>query len=86
MPDVMTVNDVMGILHIGRNKAYRLFNMKSFPSFRFEDRHYITKKDFEKLKCVKGCGGLNTHHTDPAGSERHFAEETVKGRSDGPHS
>ena len=26
------------------------------------------------------------HHTDPAGSVRHFVEERVKGRSDGPHS
>lgn len=65
MPDVMTVNDVMGILHIGRNKAYRLFNMKSFPSFRFEDRHYITKKDFEAwMERIKKLPGQN-YKLDP---------------------
>ncbi len=65
MPDVMTVNDVMVLLHIGRNKAYRLFNMKSFPSFRFEDRHYITKKDFEIwMERIKKLPGQN-YKLDP---------------------
>lgn len=45
---VMTVADVQKVLHIGRDKAYTLFNQKSFPSVRIGGKHLIAEKDFEK--------------------------------------
>lgn len=45
---VMTVADVQKVLHIGKDKAYRLFKQKSFPSFRFDGRYLVTEKDFER--------------------------------------
>lgn len=45
---VMTVADVQKVLHIGKDKAYRLFKQKSFPSFRLDGRYLVTEKDFER--------------------------------------
>lgn len=44
---VYTVADIQKILHIGKDKAYRLFKQKSFPSFQFDGRYLVTRKDFE---------------------------------------
>lgn len=44
---VMTVADVQKALHIGKDKAYRLFKQKSFPSFQFDGRYLVTAQDFE---------------------------------------
>lgn len=43
---VMTVADVQKELRIGKDKAYSLFKMKSFPSFRFDGRYLVTSEDF----------------------------------------
>ena len=51
---VMTVADVQKELHIGKDKAYSLFKMKSFPSFRFDGRYLVTSQDFaEWLSKIK---------------------------------
>lgn len=49
MPETMTmtVSDVQKALHIGKDKAYRLFKMPSFPSFQFDGRYLIRTKDFD---------------------------------------
>jgi hypothetical protein len=44
---VLTVADIQKELHIGKDKAYRLFKQKSFPSFQFDGRYLVTRKDFE---------------------------------------
>ena len=44
---VMSVADVQKALHIGKDKAYRLFKQKSFPSFQFDGKYMVTVKDFE---------------------------------------
>ncbi|MCI6006890.1 MAG: helix-turn-helix domain-containing protein [Ruminococcus sp.] len=41
--DVLTVNDVMNILHIGRNKAYELLRSKVIPSIRIGKKYVIPK-------------------------------------------
>ena len=43
----MTVKDVQKALHIGKDKAYALFKMPSFPSFQFDGRYLIRTKDFD---------------------------------------
>lgn len=45
---IYTVEDVMRILRISRNQAYKLFNSDGFPSFRIGSSHRITKSAFEK--------------------------------------
>ena len=44
---VYTVAEVQKILHIGNDKAYRLFKQKSFPSFQFDGRYLVRGKDFD---------------------------------------
>lgn len=44
---VMSVADVQKALHIGKDKAYRLFKQKSFPSFRFDGKYMVRTSDFE---------------------------------------
>ena len=55
---VMTVREVQEELHIGRNKAYRLFKQKSFPSFQLDGTYLVARKDFEvwldRLKKLPG--------------------------------
>lgn len=41
--DVLTVNDVMNILHIGRIKAYELLRSKVIPSIRIGKKYVIPK-------------------------------------------
>lgn len=48
---VMTVADVQKELRIGKDKAYSLFKMKSFPSFRFDGRYLVTAEDFAEWLC-----------------------------------
>lgn len=42
-PDVVKVNDLMDMLHIGRNKAYELLNTNTIKSIRIGNRHLIPK-------------------------------------------
>lgn len=46
-PKVYTVAEVQKILHIGKDKAYRLFKQKSFPSFQFDGRYLVRVSDFD---------------------------------------
>lgn len=56
----MTVADVQRELHIGKDKAYRLFKQKSFPSFQFDGRYLIATKDFEAwMERIKKLPGRN---------------------------
>lgn len=41
--DVLTVSDVMSILHIGRNKAYELLKFSVIPSIRVGKKYIIPK-------------------------------------------
>ena len=41
--DVLTVNDVMNILHIGRNKTYELLRSKVIPSIRIGKKYVLQK-------------------------------------------
>lgn len=41
--DVLTVDDVMKILHIGRNKAYELLRSKEIPSIKIGKKYIIPK-------------------------------------------
>lgn len=44
---VMSVAAVQKALHIGKDKAYRLFKQKSFPSFQFDGKYMVRVSDFE---------------------------------------
>lgn len=41
--DILTVSDVMKILHIGRNKAYELLRSKEIPSIKIGKKYIIPK-------------------------------------------
>ena len=43
-PDVLTPNDIMQILSIGRNKVYELLNDGTLKSIRIGRKHRIPKK------------------------------------------
>ena len=40
---IMTVNELMEYLHIGRSKAYELIHAEGFPSFRIGRKVLINK-------------------------------------------
>ena len=42
--DVLTVEDVLNILHLGRNKTYELLQLKVIPSIRIGKKYLIPKK------------------------------------------
>lgn len=42
----LTVKDVQEYLGIGKDKAYKLFEDKRFPSYRIEGRRYVRKDKF----------------------------------------
>ena len=42
-PDVVKVDDLMDMLHIGRNKAYELLNTNTIQSIRIGSKHLIPK-------------------------------------------
>ena len=44
--DVLTVNDLMNILHIGKSKAYELLRSKTIPSIRIGKKYLIPKNLF----------------------------------------
>lgn len=43
-PDIVTVNDLVAMLHIGRNRAYKLVGDGSIRSIRFGTVHRIPKQ------------------------------------------
>ena len=42
-PDVVKVDDLMTMLHIGRNKAYELLNSNTIQSIRIGKKYLIPK-------------------------------------------
>ena len=42
-PDVVKVDDLMDMLHVGRNKAYELLNTNEIQSIRIGSKHIIPK-------------------------------------------
>ena len=66
---VMSVADVQKAMHIGKDKAYRLFKQKSFPSFQFDGKYMIVQEDFEKwLRYIQKIPGKN-YVLDPVAKE-----------------
>lgn len=45
---VLTAEDVMDILHIGKNTVYRLLNSGEIPSFKIGKIHKIPRKPFDE--------------------------------------
>lgn len=43
---LLTVKDVQMFLGIGKEKAYKMFKDKRFPSFQLGNRHYVRKDKF----------------------------------------
>lgn len=41
--DVLTVDDIMKILHIGRSNVYKLLQLKIIPSIRLGKKYVIPK-------------------------------------------
>ena len=42
-PDVVKVDDLIDMLHVGRNKAYELLNKNEIQSIRIGSKHIIPK-------------------------------------------
>lgn len=42
-PDVLSVSDVMSILHLGRSKTYELLRLKAIPSIRLGKKFIVPK-------------------------------------------
>jgi hypothetical protein len=45
---IYDVNDIQRIFKCGKRQAYNLMNSATFPSFRINTKHYITKEKLEK--------------------------------------
>lgn len=43
MSTVYTVSDLTKILKIGKNTAYALMRSKGFPSYKINERYYVTE-------------------------------------------
>ena len=47
--EVLTVKDVGEKLHIGKTKAYRLFQLKDFPSVRIGNKWIVTEDNLNRF-------------------------------------
>lgn len=47
-PVLYTVNDIMRIFKMGRSKAYQLMASSGFPSFKLNNKLYISSEKLEK--------------------------------------
>lgn len=45
---VYTVNDIQKIMSLGKTRAYELMRSDGFPSFKLNNRLYVTKQNLEK--------------------------------------
>ena len=45
---VYTADDIRIILSLGKTKTYELMRSDGFPSFKLNNRLYVTKENFEK--------------------------------------
>lgn len=52
-PDVVGVDDLAKMLHIGKNKAYELLNTNMLKSIRVGKKHIIPK--FRVIEFIKKC-------------------------------
>lgn len=46
--EFLTVKEVQEILHIGRSKAYELFESKDFPSIKIGTVYRVSRVDFDE--------------------------------------
>lgn len=51
--DVLTVDDICDILHIGRNLAYDLLQAKEIPNKKVRNKYIIPKSNF--IKYLENC-------------------------------
>ena len=51
--DVLTVDDICDILHIGRNLAYDLLQAKERPNKKVRNKYIIPKSNF--IKYLENC-------------------------------
>ena len=45
---IYKVSDIQTILSLGKTRAYELMRSDGFPSFKLNNRIYITKQNFDK--------------------------------------
>lgn len=45
---IFTVSDIQHILSLGKTRAYELMRSDGFPSFKLNNRIYVTKLNFER--------------------------------------
>lgn len=48
-PDVLTINDLMSILHLGRNNVYNLLKNDCIQSIKVGKKYIIPKKSIENF-------------------------------------
>lgn len=46
--EVYTVKEIQSILKVGRNVAYALMSSKGFPSYKINERYYVTDESLNK--------------------------------------
>ena len=46
--DYISVKEMAALLHIGKNKAYKLVNIKGFPVIKIGGTHCVSKKGLEE--------------------------------------
>ena len=46
MDNLLTPKDVDTILKCGKNNAYKLFNLKGFPSIKIGKRYFVRESSF----------------------------------------
>lgn len=53
--EMLTVEDIMRIFHMGKNRAYGMMRAQGFPSIRINNRSYVTRSDLNDwIKKYKG--------------------------------
>ena len=58
--DILNIEDLMDILDIGKNTAYKLINSGQIPSLKINRTHKIPKKGLENF-VLKHCDLQNTN-------------------------
>ena len=47
MSKLLTPKDVQGVLSLGKNTTYKLFNLKGFPKIRIGKKYFVYEDDLE---------------------------------------
>ena len=81
-PDIVTVNDLVKMLHIGRNRAYKLVGDGSIRTIRFGTTHRIPKQCV--IDYVMRVTAQHGEHSlrQRMGAERHPAVAGARGYRD----